>query len=251
MTPKILLEQTDLSSFEIAVRELRERMVTYPEDWDEAVMGPESPRPKERLKREKEVYAISRLVGQVPALAALPIKIVHSEEPDFEVLSGTVSYGIEHVELIPQGQAWRRQIRADMLKRGEKLQDWSFIRPAFPSAPLQERSEIENDLRNNPPGPGWVGDEVEKQWTEALSAYVKDKVHKAKRYKQFDANWLLVYDNWPVPILDLPLAGRLAQSQLMEAAAFTAFDTVAVIQRNFILLFSQDGLRRVPLDHSA
>jgi hypothetical protein len=241
MVPYVLFDQSTCEGFDMGVRALRQRKVNYPEDWDVLLMGPESHRPAERLKREKEVYAISRLLGRVPELSKAPVQVIHREEPDFEVRSGTVTFGIEHTEMIPRAAAWRRRIRADMVSDGEQLPSWQYTKPALPNATLPTRSEIEDEIRTNPMGPGWEGDSVEVQWSSALLAVVIDKVSTARRYERFDANWLLIYDNWPAPVLCRSVAGPMTLAQLNDAGAFATFESILVLDDRRLARFGQDG----------
>ncbi|MDZ4252555.1 MAG: hypothetical protein U1A72_08270 [Sulfuritalea sp.] len=55
---------------------------------------------------------------------------------------------------------------------------------------------------------GWVGDRPEREWALFIQSIVDTKLAKLARpdFAKFDQNWLAVYDNLPLPPIDLATA---------------------------------------------
>ncbi|OZB53379.1 MAG: hypothetical protein B7X38_03630 [Stenotrophomonas sp. 14-69-23] len=63
-----------------------------------------------------------------------------------------------------------------------------------------------------------------------MAHYVKEKIPKALAdgFVQYPANWLIVYDNWPLPAIDYSKAAKYLASLLAEMDAFSVFDAIFV-----------------------
>ena len=57
------------------------------------------------------------------------------------------------------------------------------------------------------------------------------KVAKATKpgFARYQKNWLLIYDNWSVPAVELKQASSMLQVELVAANAFVTFDRVFVL----------------------
>jgi hypothetical protein len=51
-------------------------------------------------------------------------------------------------------------------------------------------------------GPPWVGDMAERQWADAIAFFIDDKTRKLRtgNYSAFSQHWLLIQDEWRVPM---------------------------------------------------
>lgn len=248
----VLMKSTDLlksnTKHELIVQlqDLLSRGVTYPEDWDPAVNGPEDRRPGERVKREKELFSISRLVS---CLAEehyrFPFVLTQRERPDFSIQAGDLLIGVEHTEATDQLDSHKRRVRADMEKRGETLSPYWFLQqpteklsPGETRRPLS-RSEIEQSIRCDEPGDGWAGRTAERQWANGIANAVSRKLLKAEGYEQFEQNWLLIYDNLPLPSVDLHIAQNALIDELDLQAVHDRFDSVFILLDRQVLALTQ------------
>lgn len=89
----------------------------------------------------------------------------------------------------------------------------------------QLRDEIEADA---PVAAG--GDSPEREWAAAMAHYVKEKIPKATAngFVRYRTNWLIVYDNWPLPAVNYTRAASHLAPILMDLGAFTVFDAIFV-----------------------
>ena len=182
-----------------------------------------------RTKSHGERYSVSHVLATLPIERLLfPLTLTHRERPDFLLSMGDGDVGIEHTEAVPP-----EVVRADKLREKEGLgPDCFWIRPAIPGDPGnktddQLRQEI---LANEPPEP-WVGDSVEREWADAMEFCVTRKTNRATAagFGRYRSNWLIVYDNWPLPAVDYPQATSYLMPRLTTMNAFAVFDSIFVM----------------------
>jgi hypothetical protein len=152
-----------------------------------------------RTTSHREQYMVARLLATLAETDQLsfPLQIDHREKPDFALHLPHGTVGIECVEAVSEEWAQIRAIRErdfpdamiflPMLKAGEK------------KFSLQERIAI---ARGDKAGPPWVGGMAERQWAEAHAYFIADKTEKLRRgnYSDFTRHWLLIQDEWTVPM---------------------------------------------------
>jgi len=70
----------------------------------------------------------------------------------------------------------------------------------------------------------------EREWAVAIAHYVKEKLPKATAdgFVRYRTNWLIVYDNWPVPTVSYAKSATYLTPLLMEMGAFSVFDVIFV-----------------------
>ena len=133
--------------------------------------------------------------------------------------------GIEVTEAVSEDMA-RIDVMRNMVDEDIAL-DVSLFRPGMPRRTTRELREIleqsrmvatEADGDESPDdfdpvhsrmmGPGWAGDGVERDWAEVMSGVIAAKTASARKpgYTYFDETWLLVYDNWSFPTLNVSRA---------------------------------------------
>lgn len=63
-----------------------------------------------------------------------------------------------------------------------------------------------------------------------MAHYVKEKMPKAmaEGFARHQANWLIVYDNWPLPAIDYTKAASQLMPLLTDMGAFSVFDAIFV-----------------------
>jgi hypothetical protein len=133
--------------------------------------------------------------------------------------------GIEHTEAVPENVA-----RANFLREKGLGPDVYFTPHATPGEPRKTADELRHEIKADNPGSGWCGDSPEREWAAAMAHYVKEKMPKAiaDGFVRYPANWLIVYDNWPLPAIDYSKAAKYLASLLAEMDAFSVFDAIYV-----------------------
>jgi hypothetical protein len=126
--------------------------------------------------------------------------------------------GIEHTEAVPHNEAHRASLRQ---KTGCGRR-FHFVSYAQPGEPRKSRAELLRELDRDDPGRGWAGDSVELEWVQAMLHFVERKRLKMREpnFDRFDANWILIYDNWPRPTIDKRSAARSFHESLVSNGVF-------------------------------
>ena len=157
--------------------------------------------PKQRSTALLERYAAARLLSTLPsARLGFPLSLTHrnppDDRPDFLLDMGTRSIGIEHTRAIPQNEAHELTLR-----RAGNGPDTHFIQRAQPGEPRKSRQQLIEEIKADDPGDGWAGDSPDREWAAAMFAFVSAKVVSSRKegFQRFPENWLLIYDEWPLP----------------------------------------------------
>lgn len=183
-----------------------------------------------RNKEQVEIYSLVRLLGSRPyALTDFPLKLIKRERPDFLLTLNGTTIGVEHTEAITQNAA-----KEAFLRDGGAGPDVHFVRPASLTEPPKSSGELRAEIAADEMGLGWVGDSVERGWVEAITFFVMKKfqlLHK-QDYPRFERTWLVIYDNWTAPNLNLTTALPLLRSSLDSLATWSLFDRVFILDEN-------------------
>jgi hypothetical protein len=180
-----------------------------------------------RRNSHVERYCIAHLLASLPGKNfSFPLTLTHTDRPDFVLSMPGVDWGIEHTEAIPENVA-----RAEHL-RGKGLgPDVYFTPHAIPGESRKTVAELRAQTENDDAGDGWEGDSAEQEWAAAMAHHIKEKKIKASAegFTLHDCNWLLIYDNWPLPGVDILKAASLLNQLLEELDAFNVFDKIYVL----------------------
>ena len=109
------------------------------------------------------------------------------------------------------------------------------------------RAEIEADKM----GKGWMGDSAERSWVEAMIQFVSGKIQSTQSpdYTRFDRTWLVIYDNWPAPILNHVKAMPLLIAELVRLATWSVFESVFILDESVLLEIEQTAVRVHCVNH--
>lgn len=152
-----------------------------------------------RTNSHRERYMVARLLATIAESdqISFPLRLEHREKPDFALHLQTGSIGIECVEAVSSEWAQIDAIREQDFP--DAMIMLPMLKPGQKSFTLEERVAIAKGERAGPP---WVGNMAEHQWAEALSYFIEQKTAKlrAGNYADFQKNWLLIQDEWRVPV---------------------------------------------------
>lgn len=152
-----------------------------------------------RTAAHRERYMAARLLATLASTGALsfPLRLVHREKPDFALHGLTGALGIECVEAIHEEWAQIQAIRERDFP--EKPIFLPRLKPGRESLSITERVEFASGERM---GCGWGGNSPEIEWAEAIAHVVNEKTKKLRNgnYSEFNRCWLLIQDEWPVPV---------------------------------------------------
>jgi hypothetical protein len=180
-----------------------------------------------RRNHHAERYCIAHLLATLStSRLSFPLALAHDDKPDFVLSMPKGSIGIEHTEAVPENVA-----RAQFLREKGSGPDVYFTPHAIPNEPRKTAAELRQEIEADEPGDGWVGDSAEREWATAMAHCVKEKLLKvtAPGFVRHPENWLLVYDNWPLPHINFTKAAAFLYPLLRELNAFAVFDSIFVL----------------------
>lgn len=200
-----------------------------------------------RTSDHTERYCLARLLHHVSQRLDFPLMAVHTDKPDFLLVSPLQRIGVEHVEAVPEDIA-----EADFLRgKGHGPEMW-YSQRAKVGEKRKSSERIKREIEKNDSGEGWVGDTAARDTAEAIVHFATRKAETCSKddFRRFDKNWLVIYNNWPGVALDLRKAIELARPGLIAAGVFSCFDLVAVIDSSEIALISAEDLLVEPTKYN-
>jgi len=180
-----------------------------------------------RKKDHTERYSMARLLATLPAERMhFPLQLGHSDRPDFVLSMAGNLIGIEHTEVVPENIA-----HADFLREKGHGPETYFTPRAIPGESKKTHHKLRDEITADIPGFGWCGESAEREWAAAMLHSIQAKMIKvqADGFTRHKKNWLLMYDNWPGPALNLPKAVSFLEPLLAVEKAFSVFDTIFIM----------------------
>lgn len=164
-----------------------------------------------------------------------PIRVLHREKPDFALCLNDSCVGVECVEAV--SEEWKRIAAIRDKEFPGALVFPPMLKPGQRVFSNLERVDIASGERAGPP---WVGNMAERQWAEALAHFVAGKTRKlrAGNYTDFQRHWLIVQDEWRVPVYeeDEKLeAARLCMPLLEESLRGFSFERIYVSSGPYVI----------------
>ena len=201
-----------------------------------------------RTKEHTERYAICHLLSALLRENQLvyPLELIRRERPDFLLKTKDTNIGIEHTEAVPQNEAQKTVLR-DKVDGPEVY----FISHHLPGEDKRPAKKLIKEIQANQAGDGWAGDSVEREWSEAMLHFVKEKIETVgkKGFEKFERNWLLIYDNWPLPALDRKKASQFLLPKLLKSTCFNSFDYLYIISGDLVLAFSNSDIKQYEINN--
>jgi len=173
-----------------------------------------------------------------------PLSIDHRDRPDFLMNVGGSTIGVEITEAVSENAA-----AIDAYREHNGI-DGPF--PMVHHHPEDERlrgSQLVEAASARELGSAWAGNAPEREWVEAMRAFIRRKVDKADKpgFDKYSNNWLLIYDGWPVPALDRDFATRVLFESLTDTD-FGHFQAVFIESSSFIWAFRPETYEAFPIN---
>ncbi|MFC5577015.1 hypothetical protein ACFPOA_03165 [Lysobacter niabensis] len=197
-----------------------------------------------RTKDHTERYCIARLLATVAGDLDYPFMIVHDDRPDFVLVSVPSRIGIEHTEVVPENVA-----RASFLRSKGLGPNVYFTPRATFGEERKTAQELKGEIERDEPSGGWYGESPERETADAIAGFSLSKLTSSQKdgYRLFDKNWLLLYNNWPAPAVDLGKSASMAYPKMLSDGVFSTFERVYIIDSQNLIILSAAGVQTVAL----
>jgi len=190
----------------------------------------------------RERYVMAHLLAtKAESLFSYPISVIHREKPDFAIQQGDIYIGIECVEAVPEEWYEIQAIRER--KHPSSINYLNHYKPGVKLLTKKEKKEFAAGRETSYP---WMGDSAEREWAAAMAHFIDLKTQKLRtgNYNDFQEVWLLVQDEWRVPVYDedeLRQAIELCLPLLKSSWTQPCFNKVFINSRKWLLTLSPDG----------
>ncbi|MBN1905225.1 MAG: hypothetical protein JW927_09030 [Deltaproteobacteria bacterium] len=194
-----------------------------------------------RTKDDVEKYDLSHLLLCLMQcdLLTFPLELIHRNRPDFLLVMGNKSIGIEHTEAIHQNIAHKEFL----MDQNNGPSTW-FISPISPNDLSKSKKELMKEIQENAHGDGWWGDSPEISWKEVMLHFIQKKLSIAQKvgYEKFDENWLLIYNNWSLPSLNIYGVIPTFFQEVKNSGALKEFDRIFITKDKEFCDISSTGV---------
>lgn len=171
------------------------------------------PRTEGRTTQDCERWSGVRFLASLSntSLLTYPLELVHRDRPDFELRFSQGSVGIEVTAATHPDAAAINALREHRGYEGVFL-----LSHHKPSSKPKASAELDQIARGEKVHTGWMGNSAEKEWAEAMSLVAQKKVTNAVKpgYQNFGTNWLCIYDNLNLPIIQMKTAMKYLKERL-------------------------------------
>ena len=199
------------------------------------------PRGSERSTKDTERWSICRLLSTLAwqNMLEYPSVVEKSQRPDYVIRLGEDHVGIEITEAVKEDLA-RAEVLSDA--KSNSVIDISLFKWRDQRKTLEELRQIvtQTTLR----GPGWVGDEPEREFADAISDKIEEKTRKLNEdtFHRFDEDWLLIYENLRLPSLERAIAASYLCLSLSIYCGAASFNRIFIESWKFMIELSKDAL---------
>ena len=207
-----------------------------------------------RTSQHRERYVMARFLATAytQGMIEVPISVDHRDNtgnPDFCLSFGDVVIGAECVEVVPQ--EW---YAIEVIRRRDYLGAMTFLHRFEPREHVYSKSQKKSIACGSASGPGWVGDDPEREWADAHAYFIEDKVQKLRKgnYQPLDRMWLVMQDEWRVPVTtddEKMLALSFLLPKLPNLLAPPSFERIFICSNSILFDITATGCNVFPLEN--
>lgn len=202
---------------------------------------------RNRPTRTTEVWTVCHLLIALAEskLLTYPVSVRHRERPDFQLHDGNVTIGVEVTEATTEQFA---AYCSAVEKAGSGFLEASHFRVGAPELSPEQFDNLlqETDLTSD----GWSGDSPEHEWAQGIQSSVEKKLRTINHpeFQKFEKNWLAIYDNLPLPSIDVGKAVSYLRPRLNATwLCSPCFDVVFVETGSIIVRLTAASAEQLPL----
>lgn len=180
-----------------------------------------------RTTKQCERWSICRLLATYAEtdLFDYPLQIRHEDRPDIVLSMPTACIGIEITEAVPENWA-----RVDALAERKGYDNLRYIERFQPGELRRSTNEINHIAIGKSKGSLWAGDSAEREWAEVMIYFSLKKIknYANPNFRKFQKNWLVIYENWPLPAVEEDKAASLFHQRIVDLSGSLPFDKIFV-----------------------
>lgn len=202
---------------------------------------------RNRPTRTTELWVICHLLATLAEskLLTYPVSLRRGERPDFQLNDRNVTIGVEITEATTEQYA---AYRSAVNKAGTCFLELGHFRVGAPKLSSAQFDSLlhETELTSD----GWCGDSPEREWAKGIQSSVEKKFEAIKhpKFQKFEKNWLAIYDNLPLPSIDVGKAVSYLQPMLNATwLQSTCFDVVFVETGSIIVRLTAISADQLPV----
>jgi hypothetical protein len=176
-----------------------------------------------------------------------PTKVLHRDKPDFLVGMGDLEIGVEATEACSSEFA-HYQVIADEEFDQVVLDPGHFRHGVAARTRAQKLELLRQDALTSPP---WEGDSPEREWASWMNDLILCKLERldSPEFDKFHENWLAVYDNLALPLLDQKNAAKMLAQQIGAIwDREPSFDLIFIEHSGYVVRMSAAGSEFAPLN---
>ena len=192
---------------------------------------------EDRKKEQVERYSIAHLLASLPSEDIdYPVNLTHQDRPDFFLQMANLKVGIEHVEAVPENH-----VRASIFRLKGLGPQVHLLKKHQPGELSRSNRAILNDINRDKASLPWVGNEVEVEWAMVMLDFIgrKVKIINQSGFKKFEENWLLIYNNWPLPGVHYEEACSLLTDSFPNKVLPSEFNRVFILDSKVLCEFGK------------
>ncbi|SDO54857.1 hypothetical protein SAMN05216213_101283 [Ectopseudomonas guguanensis] len=204
---------------------------------------------KGRSHTHRERYLMARFLATTAEsqLIDYPLTVTHRDKPDFVLQIASNLIGVECIEAVPE--EWY-EIEAI---RGRKYPHaFNFGQKFEPGKKLFNSQQKDEIASGNRAGLPWMGNSAELEWAEAMAHFIRLKTEKLRSgdYTETHNMWLLIQDEWRVPIHDpeeIKEAATLCLPLIAHLQVQPCFSAIFICCRGWLLSFGHGNYSMEPI----
>jgi hypothetical protein len=188
----------------------------------------------------------------IHALVTPQISVEHQDNtgnPDFLLEFNGNRIGVECVEVVPQ--EW---YAVEAMRNREHPESMTFLHRFQPKDHLYTNSQKISIADGSSYGEPWVGNAPEAEWADAHAFFIEDKVKKLRKgnYQPEERLWLLMQDEWRVPVTTVEqkiLALSMLLPKLPHLLAKPSFERIFICSSSIMFEVSAVAWNVYPLEN--
>jgi hypothetical protein len=183
------------ASLDLVTAKSKRELLDYLRSQDITVPARTQGRTKEHCER-RGAFRLLATLATIDRLA-YPASLNHRDKPDFLLQLAGHHVGLEFTEAVSEEEVEIDALAYRMNKSVLLFTD-QFKKDMPKRTAAQRRQIIESPPRG---GPGWGDDRGVPQWVEWMVSFIQKKTRDLAKpdFDKYAENWLLIYDNLPVP----------------------------------------------------